>query len=136
MAKDKNLNSKNCIFCQIVSGKLPTSLRYEDEDIIAFDDINPNAPIHVLVIPKIHIESLADTNLNHQKLLGKLLYRCKLLAKDLNIVDNGYRVIINTGKWGGQVIPHLHVHLLGGAPLTSELSIGTAEKNISMVKTK
>jgi len=136
MAKKKKLNSKDCIFCQIVSGKLPTRFRYEDDDIIAFDDINPNAPIHVLVIPKVHIEKLSDTKSTHQKLLGKLIYRCKLLAKDLNIDDSGYRIVINNGKWGGQIIPHLHVHLLGGAPLTSKLVVETAEKDISMVETK
>lgn len=124
MAKPK-LNLDNCIFCAIAEGRIPASVRYEDKEVMAFDDINPHAPIHVLVLPKKHIPSLRDVAQADEKLLGKLLYRCKLLAEELNIAESGYRVTINTGKWGGQIVPHLHLHLLGGAPLTERLSMYT-----------
>lgn len=114
-----------CVFCKIASHTIPANIRFEDDEMIAFDDIDPHAPIHVLVVSKKHIPSLADIVKTDEKLLGKLLYRCKLLAEELNIADSGYRVTINTGKWGGQIVPHLHLHLLGGAPLTERLSIFT-----------
>ena len=117
--------AKDCIFCQIVAGKLPVNKRFVDKDMIAFDDINPHAPIHVLVVPKKHIESLADITPRDRELMGKLVYRCKELAKKLNIAESGYRVTVNVGKWGGQAVPHLHFHLLGGAALTDRLSIYT-----------
>lgn len=91
--------------------------------MVAFDDINPHAPVHVLVVPKRHIESLAAVTDKDKALMGKIVYRCKLLAEELNIAESGYRVTVNIGKWGGQVVPHLHFHLLGGAPLTERLSI-------------
>ena len=85
MAKAQKKNIKDCIFCQIIAGKLPANIRYEDEDMMAFDDVNPSAPIHVLVIPKKHIESLTDITKKEEKLMGKLIYRCKMLAKELNL---------------------------------------------------
>ncbi|MBU0598737.1 histidine triad nucleotide-binding protein [Patescibacteria group bacterium] len=128
MSKPKKDNSVDCIFCAIAEHLVPASIRYEDDEIIAFDDINPSTPIHVLVIPKKHWASLAEVPVSGEKLLGKLLYCCKLLAEELNIADSGYRVTINTGKWGGQIVPHLHLHLLGGAPLTERLSMYTEVK--------
>lgn len=128
MSKDKYLSSKDCIFCQIISGKLPANLKYEDEDIIAVDDINPMAPIHVQVITKKHIESLDKVTKKEEKLVGKALYVCKILAKELGIAENGYRVVTNVGKWGGQFIPHLHFHLVGGAPLTQDFAMHAATK--------
>lgn len=130
MAKVKKTKQTNndCIFCQIVAGKIPASVRFEDEDILALDDINPHAPIHILVIPKQHIESLAHITKQDERLMGKLIYRCKVLARDLNIAESGYRVTVNVGKWGGQIVPHLHFHLLGGAPLTERLGIYTEAK--------
>lgn len=125
MTKKQKKVIKDCIFCQIIAGKLPANIRYEDEDVIAFDDVNPSAPIHVLIIPKKHIESLVDITKKEEKLMGKLIYRCKMLAKELNIAESGYRVVINIGKWGGQIVPHLHLHLLGGAPLGERLDMYT-----------
>ncbi|MBN2585104.1 histidine triad nucleotide-binding protein [Patescibacteria group bacterium] len=125
MSRPKKQPAKDCIFCQIATGKLPASKRFEDRDMVAFDDIHPHAPIHVLVIPKKHITSLADVTPKDKELMGKMLYRCKELARQLNIADSGYRVTVNVGKWGGQVVPHLHFHLLGGAPLTERLSLYT-----------
>lgn len=125
MAQSKK-NFTDCIFCAIAKHQLSADIRYEDDVIVAFDDIKNDAPIHVLVIPKKHISSLKDTTKTDEKLLGKLLFRCKLLADELNIASSGYRVTINTGKWGGQIVPHLHLHLLGGAPLTERLSVYTS----------
>lgn len=125
-------NKSDCVFCKIAKHDLPASVRFEDDEMIAFDDINPAAPIHVLIIPKIHIPSLTAVGENDQLLLGKLLYRAKLLAEELNIADPGYRVSINVGKWGGQIVSHLHLHLLGGAPLSTGSAISTvAEEMIS-----
>jgi len=118
----KRTNNIDCVFCQIAAGKLPVSKRFADKDMIAFDDIHPHAPIHVLIVPKKHIPSLADITPRDRELMGKIIYRCKELAKKLNIAESGYRVTVNVGKWGGQVVPHLHFHLLGGAPLTERLS--------------
>lgn len=106
--------AKECVFCQIVAKKLPAKIRYEDEEVIAFDDINPKAKIHILIVPKEHIVSLAEAEEKHQSLLGKLLWVAKKLAEELKINRSGYKIVINTGKDGGQIIPHLHLHLLGG----------------------
>ncbi|MFA5270412.1 MAG: histidine triad nucleotide-binding protein [Patescibacteria group bacterium] len=127
----KSTSTTNCIFCQIAKGELPVSKRFEDKDMIAFDDIHPHAPIHVLIVPKKHIASLADITPKDKELMGKIVYRCKELAKKLNIADSGYRVTVNVGKWGGQVVSHLHFHLLGGAPLTDRLGIYYSEAAVS-----
>ncbi|OGB74377.1 hypothetical protein A2V68_01375 [candidate division Kazan bacterium RBG_13_50_9] len=127
MAAKKKTN-QDCIFCQIVAGKIPASVRFEDEEMLAFDDINPHAPIHVLVIPKKHIESLTHITKQEEALMGRLIYRCRELARELNIADSGYRVTINVGRWGGQIVPHLHLHLLGGAPLTERLGMYSEAK--------
>lgn len=93
---------------------MPANIVYEDADILVFNDINPKRPVHWLIIPKTHISSMNE--LNDDRLAGKLLSVIPKLAKQYNIADNGYRVIINTRKHGGQEIDHLHVHVLGGAP--------------------
>lgn len=131
MAKNNSDYRSDCIFCQIAAGKLPTSIRFQDAEMLAFDDINPHAPIHILVISKKHIDSLTEVTKSDELLLGRMLYRCKLLAEEMNIADSGYRVTINVGKWGGQIVPHLHLHLLGGAPLTERLSIYTETQTIA-----
>jgi len=123
-------NKSDCVFCKIAKHDLPASVRFEDDEMIAFDDINPAAPIHVLIIPKIHIPSLTAVGENDQLLLGKLLYRAKLLAEELNIADPGYRVSINVGKWGGQIVSHLHLHLLGGAPLSTGSAISSIAEEV------
>jgi histidine triad (HIT) family protein len=103
---------ENCVFCQIISGEIPTEFIYQDEKVAVFKDVHPSAPVHVLVIPKEHIESLNDTN--DKLLLGEILTRLVLTAKELGLKDSGYKVAINVGKGGGQLVPHLHFHLLGG----------------------
>ena len=105
--------TQDCIFCKIASKEIPTNLILETDDIVAFNDINPEAPIHVLIIPKKHYESLNEVN--DLELMGKLLQGVKDVAKKLDITQ--YRTIINTGKEAGQAVFHIHVHLLAGRPL-------------------
>ncbi|MBO8141419.1 MAG: histidine triad nucleotide-binding protein [Firmicutes bacterium] len=106
--------SEDCVFCRIVKGELPSETVYEDDDVLAFRDINPQAPVHVLIIPKRHIPSLADVGPDDTELLGRMLQVAKTLAEKLDIAASGYRVVVNCGRDGGQVVFHLHVHLLGG----------------------
>lgn len=104
----------DCIFCKIAQGVIPSSKVFEDEDVLAFRDINPKAPVHFLIIPKKHIASLADAKPEDAALLGKLINLVPVLAKQEGCV-NGFRTIINTGRDGGQEVDHLHIHVLGGA---------------------
>ncbi len=101
----------DCLFCKIIKGEIPSAKVYEDEQVLAFNDISPASKTHVLLIPKIHYDSVRDVDKNT---LGELLYRAKELAKDLGISESGFRTVINTGKDGGQTVGHLHLHLLGG----------------------
>ena len=102
----------DCVFCKIVEGEIPTDKIYEDEDIIAFNDLDPQAPIHFLVIPKKHITSLATLDESDSDLVAKIMLVIQKLAKENNL--EGYRVVTNIGEDGGQSVPHLHFHVLGG----------------------
>ena len=104
----------DCLFCKIVAGQIPAKLVYEDEDILAFNDINPLRTVHVLVIPKKHITSLATASADDTLILGKILVKANEIAAGQGSPD-GFRVIINTGRVGQQEVPHLHVHIVGGA---------------------
>jgi histidine triad (HIT) family protein len=103
----------NCIFCKIVAGQIPAKKVFEDSELIAFHDIHPWAPVHVLVIPKLHIDSLADVAAEHEVLLGRMLGLAPRLMRELG-VTNGFRTVINTGADGGQEVYHLHMHVMGG----------------------
>jgi histidine triad (HIT) family protein len=103
----------DCIFCKIARGEIPSRKVYEDEDIFAFHDINPVTPVHFLIIPKLHLPSLAEADLSHQAVLGKMLALTGQLAREQGLAD-GFRSIINTGRVGQQEVYHLHVHILGG----------------------
>lgn len=103
----------DCIFCRIARGEIPSKKIYEDEDIFAFHDIQPQAPVHFMVIPKQHIASLNEADMSHQAVLGKLLAKAGELARSQGLAD-GFRTIINTGRIGRQEVYHLHVHILGG----------------------
>jgi len=103
----------DCIFCKIVAGQIPARKVFEDEELIAFHDIHPWAPVHVLVIPRQHIASLADAGPGHEPLLGRMLGLAPRMMRELG-VENGFRTVINTGRDGGQEVPHLHMHVLGG----------------------
>lgn len=104
----------DCIFCKIAQGELPSRKVYEDDELLAFHDIHPAAPVHLLVIPKLHVASLAECDGRHGEVLGKMLLLAPKLAQDHGLVD-GFKTVINTGKGGGQVVFHLHVHIIGGA---------------------
>jgi histidine triad (HIT) family protein len=106
-------NDPNCIFCKIVGGQIPAKKVFENEELIAFHDIHPWAPVHVLVVPKQHIVSLADVGPEHDALLGRMLGLAPRLMRDLG-VTNGFRTLINTGKDGMQEVQHLHMHVMGG----------------------
>ena len=110
-----------CIFCQIVAGKVPGEFLYKDEEIIAFRDINPQAPTHLLIIPKSHIPSLAHLSEADSPLIGHMVNAANELAKKEGISESGYRLAISCGEDGGQVVPHLHMHLVGGRRLSDAL---------------
>ena len=111
---------EDCIFCKIVKGEIPSNKVYEDDEILAFKDINPMAPVHILVIPKKHIESANDISEEDELLIGRMFTVIKKLAKENNL-DNGYRIVNNCGEDGGQAVKHLHFHLLGGRKLKIEV---------------
>lgn len=103
----------HCIFCKIVAGQIPAKKAYEDDDLLAFHDIHPWAPVHVLIIPKQHIVSMVDVTDEHAALLGKMMALSPRLMKELG-VSNGFRHVINTGPDGHQEVMHLHLHVMGG----------------------
>jgi len=111
----------DCIFCQIVAGKIPSELLYQDEEVIAFRDINPQAPTHLLIIPRKHILSLAQISETDLSLIGQMVAVANRLAKEAGILEAGYRLVINCGEGGGQLVPHLHMHLLGGKRLSDKI---------------
>jgi len=104
----------DCIFCRIARGEIQSNLTYQDETAVAFPDINPKAPVHLLIIPRKHIESVADLAGDEDKLMGHLVLVANKLAQDHGISESGYRLVINCGPHGGQMVAHLHIHLLGG----------------------
>jgi histidine triad (HIT) family protein len=107
----------SCLFCKIIEGTVPATAVYQDEQGFAFADINPKAPVHVLIVPREHIGSLDDADEDHRALLGHLLWAAAEIARKKKL-GNGYRIVVNTGEDGGQTVDHLHLHLLGGRPLT------------------
>jgi histidine triad (HIT) family protein len=105
---------ENCLFCKIATGAIPSKIVYQDEDVVAFEDINPQAPKHILLIPRQHIASIADLMLNDGPILAKLFITAQKLAHDMGIDEGGYRFLTNVGPDAGQSVFHLHFHLLGG----------------------
>lgn len=105
--------SDNCIFCKIAAGQIPSKKVYEDEEVIAFHDINPIANVHFLIVPKLHVESLLSAEPQHQPMLGRLLALAPQLAREQGLGE-GFRTMINTGAKGGQSVFHLHLHVFGG----------------------
>lgn len=105
--------AQECIFCKIAKKEIPSSIVYEDEEIVAFNDINPQAPVHIIIIPRKHIPRVIDLEENDAPLIGKLFIIAKNLAKEKNI-EEGYRLIINCNPGAGQSVFHIHLHLLGG----------------------
>lgn len=107
----------SCLFCKIVAGEIPARVVKENEHVLAFHDVNPVAPTHVLVIPRKHITSVHDATPDDQAMLGTLMLTAKEVAETLGLGTDGYRLVINTGKNGGQSVFHLHLHVIGGRPM-------------------
>ena len=112
---------KDCLFCKIVKGEVPSNKVYEDDEILAFYDIDPAAPIHILVIPKKHITSLAHLEKEDEMLIGKIYGVINKIAEEKNFKEKGYRVIVNCGEDGGQEVMHLHFHVLAGTKLGEKI---------------
>ena len=110
-----------CIFCKIIQKKIPAEIVYEDADVLAFKDVQPLAPVHFLIIPKKHIESINALEEKDTELAGKLIMVAQRLAKEFDISEKGYKLLFRVGEWGGQEVPHIHLHLIGGAKLHEEI---------------
>lgn len=108
----------SCLFCKIVTGEIPINKVYEDDTVLAFKDINPAAPCHILIIPKKHISTLNDVMPEDQLCLGHMVLTAKHIAAEIGIADDGYRVIMNCNSNGGQTVYHIHLHLLGDRSMT------------------
>lgn len=111
------MTTEECIFCQIVQGKIPANKVYEDPEILAFEDVSPQAPVHLLVIPKKHIPSLLDLQPEDEKIASQILFRIQEIAKKKGLNKKGFRVVNNIGEEGGQSVFHIHFHVLGGRNL-------------------
>ena len=107
----------DCLFCKIIAGDIPANKVYEDSDVLAFHDISPAAPTHMLIIPKKHIAAVKDAGPEDTELLGKLLLKATDIAREQGLEEDGYRFVINTGELGGQTVFHIHLHILGGRSL-------------------
>lgn len=111
----------DCVFCNIIAGKIPSDIVYKDEGVIAFRDINPQSPVHLLIIPREHLTSLLEVTDGETPLMGHMLAVANRLAREQGVSKTGYRLVINCGKQGGQLVPHLHLHLMGGRQLSGQL---------------
>ncbi len=112
---------EDCIFCKIIKKEIPSEIMYEDENVIAFKDINPEAPIHILVVPKKHIPSLAQIKKEDEIIIGKIYNVINKIAQQQGVKEKGYRVIVNCGEDGGQTVGHLHFHLVAGKKLREKI---------------
>jgi histidine triad (HIT) family protein len=108
----------DCLFCRIARRELPARILFETDDIVAFEDIRPKAPVHVLVIPKTHFASLNDAPAGSERLIGELLHAARRAAREKGVDETGYRVVLNTGRDSGQEVLHIHFHVIGGRPLS------------------
>ncbi len=115
------MEKTDCIFCRIVAGKIASDIVYQDEEVIAFRDINPQSPVHLLVIPRKHFTSLVQITEKEAPLIGHMVSVANRLARDEGISESGYRLVINCGQQGGQLVPHLHLHVMGGRHLSGHL---------------
>ena len=113
---------ENCLFCKIIAGEIPSKKVYEDENVYAFHDINPNAPVHVLVISKKHVSSIQEVSAENIGAVSAVLQAIPVIAAELGLAEKGYRVITNCGEDGGQTVGHLHFHILGGKKLPVTLA--------------
>ncbi len=106
--------NSDCIFCRIIKGDSPAKFVYKDDDLVAFHNIRPHAPVHVLIVPVEHIESINALEERHSAVISKMMLKAKEIAEELGIKDSGYKLVINVGRGAGQVVFHLHIHLIGG----------------------
>ena len=116
-SKNNSETRDNCIFCKIIKGEIPSKKIYEDDELLAFHDITPQAPIHFLVIPKRHIPDITESKPEDTELLGRLVYKARELAASQGCGEKGFRLVINCKSHGGQTVEHLHLHILGGRQL-------------------
>jgi histidine triad (HIT) family protein len=107
----------NCIFCRIIARESPARIIYEDDQLVVFHDIQPQAPVHLLIVPKKHLARIQDMRSEDNELLGHLIFTARQIAEKQGLNQNGYRLVINNGRHGGQAVFHLHLHLLGGRPM-------------------
>ncbi|MCH8256664.1 MAG: histidine triad nucleotide-binding protein [Proteobacteria bacterium] len=110
--------SEDCLFCKIISKDIPADIVYEDDKVLAFRDINPQAPIHILIIPHKHISTINDATTDDQELLGYMILIAAQIAKDNGVAESGYRLVVNCNAQGGQTVFHVHLHILAGRQLT------------------
>lgn len=113
--------SEKCLFCRIVSGEIPGDFVYRDAEMVAFRDIHPVASTHILLVPCAHIESMKDLAPEHEGLMGRMMLRVRALAEQEGVAEGGFRLVVNNGPDGGQVVPHLHLHLIGGRRLKERM---------------
>jgi len=113
--------SADCVFCRIVAGEIPADVVFRDDEIVAFRDIHPVASTHILLVPRKHIGSVQDLVSGDEGFIGRLVLRAKALAEQEGVAERGYRLVLNCGVFGGQVVPHLHLHLFGGRRLADRL---------------
>lgn len=108
---------ETCIFCRIVNGSIPARIAFQDDATVAFHDVDPRAPVHVLIVPRRHISSINELESEDAATIGQLFVNARALARELGVADSGYRLVINAGADAGQTVDHIHLHLLGGRPL-------------------
>jgi len=108
----------DCLFCKIAAGEIPAKILYQDEQVVAFEDINPQAPHHKIIIPRKHISTINDLHAEDSALVGYMVQSAVKLAQQLKIADSGYRLVMNCNSAGGQTVFHIHIHLLGGRSMT------------------
>jgi histidine triad (HIT) family protein len=106
--------SSSCLFCRIIAGEIPAAKVYEDDTLVAFNDINPQAPLHVLIVPRVHVATLNDLGANHDAVVGAMVRRAAAIAADRGYAESGYRTVFNCNAAAGQAVFHIHLHVLGG----------------------
>jgi len=111
----------DCVFCKISDKKIPTKFDYVSKSVLAFPDVHPIAPVHILIIPREHIASVNDIMQEHGDVIAEMFLAAKKIAREKDIADSGYKLLIRTGSDGGQEVPHIHLHLIGGSPLTEDI---------------
>jgi histidine triad (HIT) family protein len=116
------MTDPNCLFCRIAEKQIPSSIVYEDDQVVAFKDISPQVPVHILIVPRVHIPSLNELTPAQSVVLGHIALVAKQLAADAGVGESGWRLVMNCGPHAGQTVFHLHVHLLGGAPMAGRMA--------------